>query len=385
MFTSAPCVFSVNYQARCISAQKAYNEKHRFIVGTCSAKDKNELSVLQYDEENNQIEAKAVYSHPHQVWAMEPSPKDSSLVLTASQGGNGTNSVSLYRLQEFMDADDEEEERGGRHNSYDGDLLDLESVSKFSYDPSVFVNTLKWHSMKDSVLALDPAAVTLWSLAEGGVSSVGSISTTTQENVDIGEFAAGGAAWDPHNVNLAAIASDSSLRFIDTRKLQVTSCVSNAHKGGIRDVDYNPNKPLTLITTGDDRKIKMWDARSLSCPVTTMEGHSHWVWCAKYNPFHDQLIISGGSDNLVNLWRIASCSSAPWLGVGLQESEAGSSQQDVDDDPPDVRIKVMDQHEECVYDLAWSAAEAWMYCSLSYEGRVILNHVPSTEKYKILL
>eukprot|EP00604_Paraphysomonas_vestita_P001063 CAMPEP_0174822518 /NCGR_PEP_ID=MMETSP1107-20130205/16233_1 /TAXON_ID=36770 /ORGANISM="Paraphysomonas vestita, Strain GFlagA" /LENGTH=68 /DNA_ID=CAMNT_0016041595 /DNA_START=856 /DNA_END=1059 /DNA_ORIENTATION=+ len=45
-------------------------------------------------------------------------------------------------------------------------------------------------------------------------------------------------------------------------------------------------------------------------------------------------------------------------------------------DPPDVRIKAMDQHEECVYNIAWSPAEAWMYCSLSYEGRVILNHVP---------
>ena len=31
---------------------------------------------------------------------------------------------------------------------------------------------------------------------------------------------------------------------------------------------------------------------------------------------------SGGSDSLVNLWRIASCSSAPWLGA----SDAASSE-----------------------------------------------------------
>jgi hypothetical protein len=104
---------------------------------------------------------------------------------------------------------------------------------------------------------------------------------------------------------------------------------------------------------------------------------------------------------------------------------------------------VIDQHEDSIYSVAWSPADAWMYCSLSYDGtyvkflqlvrmnyivyfnkftnrgsridriassllipfvdfmtssltkesiflvlffhRVILNHVPSTEKYKILL
>lgn len=59
----------------------------------------------------------------------------------------------------------------------------------------------------------------------------------------------------------------------------------------IRDVDYNSNKPMTLITCGDDRKVKLWDLRTLKSPVSTLEGHSHWVWKAKYNPFHDQLIV----------------------------------------------------------------------------------------------
>jgi EARP and GARP complex-interacting protein 1 len=33
------------------------------------------------------------------------------------------------------------------------------------------------------------------------------------------------------------------------------------------------------------------------------------------------------------------------------------------------QIKSVDQHEDCVYSIAWSPAEAWMYASLSYEGR----------------
>lgn len=116
-----------------------------------------------------------------------------------------------------------------------------------------------------------------------------------------------------------------------------------------------------LITAGDDRKVKFWDVRNMKAPVKTLQGHSHWVCCVKYNPYHDQLILSGGSDNLVNLWRIASVSSAPWIG----------SEEATDDsvDPPDVKVRSMDQHEESVYGVCWSPADAWIYCSLSYDGR----------------
>ena len=47
----------------------------------------------------------------------------------------------------------------------------------------------------------------------------------------------------------------------------------------------------------------------------------------------------------MNLWRVASCSSAPWLGDGLAEleDEDGGLREDEDhgedtDDPPDVRV-----------------------------------------------
>jgi len=32
-----------------------------------------------------------------------------------------------------------------------------------------------------------------------------------------------------------------------------------------------------------------------------------------------------------------------------------------------------------------SAADAWIFASLSLDGRTIVNHVPPAEKYKILL
>ena len=32
-----------------------------------------------------------------------------------------------------------------------------------------------------------------------------------------------------------------------------------------------------------------------------------------------------------------------------------------------------------------SAADAWIFASLSLDGKVVVNHVPPSEKYKILL
>lgn len=133
-----------------------------------------------------------------------------------------------------------------------------------------------------------------------------------------------------------------------------------------RDIDYNPNKPFTLLTAGDDRRINFWDMRKPEKPIVSLLGHSHWVWTARYNPYHDQLVLSGGSDNLVNLWRIASCSSAPWLGG---DGNGGGGEDGEEDDPPNVRVRAIDQHEDSIYNVAWSPADAWIYCSLSLDGR----------------
>ena len=43
------------------------------------------------------------------------------------------------------------------------------------------------------------------------------------------------------------------------------------------------------------------------------------------------------------------------------------------------------EHMDSVNAIAWGAADAWIYMSASYDGKVVLNHVPSKEKYKILL
>lgn len=36
-------------------------------------------------------------------------------------------------------------------------------------------------------------------------------------------------------------------------------------------------------------------------------------------------------------------------------------------------------------DVCWSATDPWMYATLSCDGFLVVHHVPSQEKYKILL
>jgi EARP and GARP complex-interacting protein 1 len=104
-----------------------------------------------------------------------------------------------------------------------------------------------------------------------------------------------------------------------------------------------------------------------------LQQHTHWVWCVRYNRFHDQLVLSCGSED-VALWSVVSVSSAP-----LGELEVGGSV------GGDKLISTYSDHEDSIYSGCWSAYDAWVFATCSYDGRVVVNQVPPAEKYKILL
>jgi len=195
-------------------------------------------------------------------------------------------------------------------------------------------------------------------------------------------------------------------------------------------LDYNPNKPHLLVTSGKDGLLKFWDLRKtgggyfdeigndndsenllIGGPRTKKKkqrpllvcrgGHNHWATRVKYNPFHDQLILSSGTDSLVNLWRVSTISSAPLLTFDEEPQRASfgwgatttttttTTEEESQPTPaqhegPNIRVS-RHEHLDSVNAIAWGAADAWIYVSASYDGKVELNHVPSKEKYKILL
>jgi WD40 repeat protein len=113
------------------------------------------------------------------------------------------------------------------------------------------------------------------------------------------------------------------------------------------------------------------------------------VWSVRYNPFHDQLVLSCSSDNRVVLSSVPSLSSEPYKARNQNEDEDADTQQQNQESnleqQTDRLIKVYEDHEDSVYTCEWSSADPWIFASLSYDGRLVINKVPKEEKYNILL
>lgn len=54
-------------------------------------------------------------------------------------------------------------------------------------------------------------------------------------------------------------------------------------------------------------------------------------------------------------------------------------------DSSDGKAHTYDDHEDSVYGLSWSAVDPWLFASMSYDGRLMVNRVPKNIKYKILI
>jgi hypothetical protein len=102
----------------------------------------------------------------------------------------------------------------------------------------------------------------------------------------------------------------------------------------------------------------------------------------RYNTFHDQLLLTCSSDNRVVLNSILSLSSEPSI-LEIDENSKEIARRIVEEQ--DREVKVYEDHEDSVYMVEWSSVEPWIFASLSYDGRLVINKVPKDEKYKILL
>jgi WD40 repeat protein len=91
------------------------------------------------------------------------------------------------------------------------------------------------------------------------------------------------------------------------------------------------------------------------------------------------LLLSSSSDSQVNLHSVISTSSVPINGDALSDEEDGNNQ------PFDGLVASFEQHEDSVYSVAWSPSDPWIFASLSFDGRIVVNLVPQDHKYKIIL
>jgi hypothetical protein len=115
----------------------------------------------------------SIYSHPNEVWALETSPVDTSLVITS---GNGIynddhksigSSVNLFKMPNQTD---DVLRDGGEHReaAYAGEKMDLQCLASFDCASNAIVNTIKWNKV-NQVVTSDSQFVSLYSVDSDAV------------------------------------------------------------------------------------------------------------------------------------------------------------------------------------------------------------------------
>lgn len=416
MFSSQQAEISLNVPVRSMDAVRGDRMESRFLVGSCSTENKNHLHLVRFQSELNQLTHEALLEHSGAVSKLTTSPTDASMLLTVAEQ---STKATLWKIPSDIleqpisrryggDDDDEDddypaaktaalEERASLNSSSDAMIVDIQwrSSGAAGDDDDDHASS----SPNGDVLTLDAKGnLQRWDVAYGGAAAE---SSTRHMMADVSQSSWSlppRMAWDPHHEDAIAVAAGTSVQLVDWRTdtsvpagtVQRFTC----HRHGVTDLDYNPNKPHVLVTAGQEGLIKFWDLRSAKQPLLTIRGgHSHWATKVVYNPFHDQLVVSAGTDSVVNLWRISTISSAPLFTLDDEDENHNPAFNNMaenhatdttNEGGPNVRVSRL-EHMESVYTAAWGAADAWIYASAGYDGKVVLNHVPSKEKYKILL
>jgi len=415
-------IYGLEFPSRTLAAQKAESEAIRFFVGTQCLRE-NQIHLVEYDDDINVVN-KTVFPFDDEIWALSPSTSRPDVIATICDKvveSRVESRASLWRvpgLETSAGVSAADSQSIGQSGD-EGDarllkLLDLDT-SSYGTNPTAVL----WHpSGDDKCVTLVDDRVVLSDVGLPSSSSSSPFSSSSSSSSNVASVVAASSAnennskkshnldprnklttgqWNPHhNSTSIATANDNHIRGWDLRSMKPTWTVENAHAQLIRGLDFNPNKQYVLASCGDDCQAKFWDVRKTSSALLVIAQHSHWIWSIKYNNFHDQLLLTSSSDSRVMLHNASSVSSEP-AGHSSQSDDDDDDDDDVDlddsfeashksSDPlEDGVLATYEEHEDSVYAVDWSAADPWVFASLSYDGRLVINRVSRNFKYRILL
>ncbi|KAE8057362.1 hypothetical protein FH972_014063 [Carpinus fangiana] len=335
--------YGLKYQARCISDVKADTDHTSFITGTQSLKEENEVHLIRLSSGGTELICEGLFAHANEIWDIASCPFDQRIFSTVYSTGESYG-AAIWQIPELY----------GELNS-----PQLERITSLDAHVGKIKCVLWWpFGRHDKLISIDEETLFLWSFdCSKKVAQVQS-----QESVGMLHKLSGGA-WNPHDVNAVAVTCDSATQFWDLRTMKKTNSIERAH---VRNVDYNPKKKHIFVTAEEESGICIWDLRKPKVPIQELPGHTHWTWAVKCNPEYDRLILSAGTDSTVNLWLASPSSSDEFT----SESPVDSPTRRVDP-----LLHSYSDYEDSVYGLAWSTREPWIFASLSYDGRVVVEAV----------
>ncbi|KAG7162851.1 EARP-interacting protein-like, partial [Homarus americanus] len=128
--------------------------------------------------------------------------------------------------------------------------------------------------------------------------------------------------------------------------------------------EYDSRLLGSQVAATHGSNVRAWDVRTMK-PSWCVEGA------------HTQLV----SDQRVILSNLPSIASQPF-GTMVDQEESSKEEREKSEGTEEGVIQIYDDHEDSVYAVEWSAADFWTFASLSYDGRLVINKVPRSVKYK---
>lgn len=278
----------VRTQARCIAAHAGSAEAptvHGFLVASASLRGPNEVRLLRYREEENEVRCVALWAHNYEVTSLSGNPADGALLSTVYStldGGGGRGTV--WRLPELPE---EGAGAGGEDGSQQQDPLsselqrvaDLPSAAAAAPGGGVdALHHLAWAPRVEehrpgTLVSAHSGSVRTWTLEDGA-----RLAESACARFDAEASFVGALAWDPHHPAEVAVATDGDVSVWDVRSGDKARAMGACAVAGgcVRGLSYNPNKPWHLASCSDDYRVKVWDLRRCAAPIKILDGHSSW-------------------------------------------------------------------------------------------------------------
>ncbi|XP_052230533.1 EARP and GARP complex-interacting protein 1-like isoform X2 [Dreissena polymorpha] len=271
MEDEAPVIYGLEFPARALCAQAAEADQIRFLVGTQSLRQENQVHHIDFDDENNVIN-KNVFTHREgEIWHMSASTLDKSHLATCynkTSESRAEMKAAIWKLpSDFDDISTEDQ----------SSMQPLQLVCRLEANDLGDIKSVMWHPTGDgcTIVGLADSHIVLWDIDTNGSSAKMSSSAGLEAK---GQPRMTCCSWDPHhNCVQIATANDTCIRGWDIRNMQQTYVIDNAHGQLVRDLDFNPNKQYYLLSCGDDCKVKFWDVRNVTEPLKVLSDHSHWA------------------------------------------------------------------------------------------------------------
>jgi hypothetical protein len=137
---------------------KSSKEQHKFLVGTCSIHDSNEIQLLEYVDSSNSTRLISTIAHSNEIYQLESSPHDESLVISSWFSKNNNFGATLWKMPSINESYDDFQSNIDS-NSQLGNAGDFDTIS-------TSMLTCKWHPIKDNVLIANNKVLSFWSVTE---------------------------------------------------------------------------------------------------------------------------------------------------------------------------------------------------------------------------